>query len=100
MRSEKYHSHDEMPARAPGSRMSGGIGFGMVVGLALGMALDSIPMGIVFGCAFGVALGSAMEARAQSHVAGETADGKLELLLTLGLTGLALMTLALIALLL
>ncbi len=102
MKFDKYTGDSGTPQRAPGSRMSAGVGMGMVLGLVIGIALDNIALGIVFGCAFGVALGSALEARepGQGEPATVSDGGRPVVLLGIGLAALAILAVILIALLL
>jgi len=94
MKSNRLNHNGELPTRPPGSRLSAGTGIGMLLGLLLGIGLDNIALGIVLGSAFGVALGAAMEARTLDQAAGAARpDGIMQLLLTLGLVGLAIVAL-------
>lgn len=95
-----YPSDDGQPSRAPGSRMSVGIALGLLIGVALGAALDTIALGIALGSVVGVALGMALETREQPDTAPEMpANGRMTLMIGLGLLALAIFSLVMMALL-
>jgi hypothetical protein len=83
-------SNSEEPENRPRDFRAAGIPIGVGVGVALGVALDNIAVGIAIGVGIGIALGSAMGRTRQGLAweATERQNGRLLIILGLGILGL------------